>query len=239
MKAEGPYLVTGAAGAIGRAILDQLLAESHQVIGCDLPGPGLDELAGAAGVSVYPCDLADADATAALVEEIAAAHPALSGFVHVAGNAPHAPVEAMSDEDWNAAIEVHLGSAFRICRASVPLMGSGGGIVFISSTSIYGSRFMAGYAAAKIGMVGLARTLAIELGPRGIRANVVAPGPIDTPLLRVGPPEWIEKLPTRIPLGRLGQPDDIADVATFLLSDRSSFLTGQCVVVDGGFTLGG
>lgn len=243
MRGEGavpsPVIVTGAGGSIGRETVRELRARGAEVIACDLPGGGLDALEGLAGVSVMACDLSKPAETESFARQVAEDSTTLGGLVHVAGNGPHAPIEQMSDEDWNAALDVNLNAAFRICRAIVPRMEAGGGIVLISSTSIYGSRFMAGYAAAKIGLVGLARTLAIELGPRGIRANVVAPGPIDTPLLRTGPDEWVEKLPRRLPLGRLGEPGEIADVSAFLLSDRSTFLTGQCVVVDGGFSLGG
>jgi 3-oxoacyl-[acyl-carrier protein] reductase len=231
--------VTGAAGSIGGATVHQLLENGSEVIASDLPGGRLDALKDLDGVTALPCDFTDSSATQLFAQEISDEFTAIGGFVHVAGNGPSAPVERMSDKDWDAALDVHLNAAFRICRAIVPRMEVGGGIVLISSTSIYGARFMAGYAAAKIAMVGLARTLAIELGPRGIRANVVAPGPIDTPLLRTGPEDWVEKLPSRVPLERLGQPSEIADVSAFLLSDKSTFLTGQCIVVDGGFCLGG
>jgi NAD(P)-dependent dehydrogenase (short-subunit alcohol dehydrogenase family) len=141
------------------------------------------------------------------------------------------------DENWAKVIGVNLTGAFYLCREaarSMQAVGNRGAIVNVSSTSALNGEGPAHYCASKAGVMGLTRSIARELAPTGIRINTVVPGPTNTPMMQGIPEEWSEAIVKSVPLGRMGNPDEVARVALFLASDDSAFITGQNVAVNGG-----
>jgi len=255
MKLEGrTAFVTGASRNIGRAIALAFAAE-----GADLvlnTRANRDELEAVAaecrkhGVRVAPVlgDVGDAAAVEAMVKEGTAALGAIDVLVCNAAIRPHKPITETSLEDWHRVIAVNLHSAFYLARAVVPGMkarGRGSIIALGGQSSLTGRAGTAAVTAAKTGLLGLVRALAAELGPSGIRVNMVVPGTIDTerryaewyPEFRQAPPGAPERL-QRIPLGRLGRPEEIAEACLFLASDASAYITGDTIRVMGGSIIG-
>jgi 3-oxoacyl-[acyl-carrier protein] reductase len=147
----------------------------------------------------------------------------------------------LSDEAWQAVIGVNLTGVFNCTRAVVPHMIRGGGGVILSASSVvglYGNFGQTNYVASKAGIVGMTRTWARELGRYKIRVNAVAPGFVATEILRSMPPKVLDAMVERTPLGRMGQPEDIANAYAWLASDQASFVTGHCLSVDGGVVVG-
>lgn len=153
------------------------------------------------------------------------------------------PIEAMTDSDWNDVLSVDLGGVMRLFRSAAARMSNGGAMVGVSSISggVYGWPQHAHYTAAKAGVLGLCKALAVELAPRSIRVNAVIPGVIDTPQTQDGVNSFgrtgLESAGAKIPAGRVGRPEEIASVIQFLASDEASYVTGQHLVVDGGLTV--
>lgn len=226
-------LVAGGCGGIGRATVGALARADHLVGVADLAvadaPPEADEF--------VACDLGDPAACSAAVDAIAEAFGGLDVLVHAAGITRDGVSWKMTDDDWRSVLAVNLDSAFRLSRAATPLMrhAGGGSIVFVSSINGERGKFgQANYAASKAGLHGLAKSLARELGHFGIRVNVVAPGMIQTAMTADLPEEIREAARTDSCLGRLGDPEDVADVIAFLASDASRHVTGQVIRVDGG-----
>jgi 3-oxoacyl-[acyl-carrier protein] reductase len=184
-------------------------------------------------------DLADPAVPARLVEETVAALGRLDVLVNNAGITRDAMLRKMTEDQWDAVIDVHLRGAFLGCQAVFPAMieRGGGRIVNISSTAYLGNIGQANYATAKGGINSLTHTVALEGARHGITANAVAPGGVDTPMLRAIPDQQLEKLLARIPLGRLAEPAEIASTVHFLASDEASYVTGQVIHVCGGLSL--
>jgi NAD(P)-dependent dehydrogenase (short-subunit alcohol dehydrogenase family) len=229
-------LVTGAGRGIGRAIVEALAGEAW-VAGLDVAFP---EGAGAAGLTVE-ADVNDGPETHAALERLLAARGSLDWVVCAAGITRDRVCWKMSDADWDDVLAVNLTGAFHIARAAAPaLRRSGAGrLVFISSINgLRGSFGQANYAAAKAGLVGLARSLALELARDGVTVNVVAPGFIDTAMTRDLPDGIRQRALARTPLGRVGTASDVAAVVRFLCSDAAGFVTGAVLPVDGGQLLG-
>lgn len=230
-------VVTGAASGIGRAVAERFLAEGASVVAGDLRQaelPGDPQHWRAAR-----CDVTVEDDLAALVGAADDLGP-LGVLVNCAGISAKIPIEDMPASDWQRVMGVNLtGSAFAIKHA-VPAMRrhGGGSIVNIASLAAFSTASLHNtvYAASKGGIVSLTRALVYELSPHGIRVNAVAPGIIDTPILRARSAGWFAERAGRIPLGRLGSVADMADVVTFLASSASSYITGQTIVADGGLT---
>ncbi len=186
---------------------------------------------------VRPCDIGDAEALAGMIEAVASTHGRLDILVNNAGITRDGLILRMSDADFDDVINVNLRSAFVACRAAArPMMrGRFGRIVNIGSvTGLVGNAGQANYAAAKAGLAGLTKTLAKELGSKGITANLVAPGFIETNMLDSLPPKAKEEIAGTVPVRRLGRPEEIAHVVSFLASDLAGYMTGQVLVVDGG-----
>jgi 3-oxoacyl-[acyl-carrier protein] reductase len=232
-------IVTGAAGGIGRAIIDALAGEGCRVAACDAPGAALDQLDQAAATIAF--DVRD---QTAVREGTAQAIAALGGCDAVVANAGVVDTihraERFSEEEWRKDMEINLYGAFYLVQAAFEaLVQSGDGrVVLISSVAAEtGIPGQVAYGASKAGLVGMARTLAAEWAPRGIRCNVVMPGFIATPKVLAMPAEVRALVSSQIPLGRFGEVAEAAGAVVFLLSPAAAYVTGAVLRVDGGFGL--
>ncbi|MFI5266329.1 MAG: SDR family NAD(P)-dependent oxidoreductase [Chloroflexota bacterium] len=235
-------IVTGGGSGIGRGISLRLAQEGASVAVADVSGEAAKQVAGETKGLAVQVDVASEPQVASMVEQAISRFGRLDFLVNCAGNAAFAPVAELSLGDWQAVIDVHLTGTFLCCRAALdPLVAAKGRIVSISSN--YGFKGRPGgsnYSAAKAGIVGFTKVLAHELAP-DVNVNAVAPGPTDTPRWRRsmedGGAGFDAKRTQRvkdIPLGRLGEPDDIAGAVAFLLSDDAKWITGSVLHVNGG-----
>ena len=227
-------VVTGGAAGIGRAIAARL-AGDHVVLAVDRV-PEVAEAGAAVGAVGVVADLVTDQGVEAVAAAVAAAGQPLRGLVNNAGITRDARIAKMSSEDFEAVLSVNLGAAYRLTSALLPLMGDGAAIVNMSSRSYLGNFGQYNYSTSKGGLVGLTRALALRLAPR-IRVNAIAPGLIATAMTAAMPPEVLAGLVQRIPQGRPGRPEEVADLAAFLLSDRAAYITGEVFVIGGGRSL--
>ena len=227
-------LVTGASRGIGRAVATELAqAGATVVLGYRSGKDEAESLAAELGARAVQADVSSAEDAARLVEEAGD----LDILVNNAGLTRDGLLARMSDDDWRVVIETNLSSVFYTCRAVCrPMMKKrAGSIVNISSiVGVHGNWGQTNYAASKAGIIGFTKSLARELGSRNIRANVVAPGYVKTRLTDVLPEEATGAMLQSTPLGRLGEPADVAGAVRFLCSDEASFITGEVLLVDGG-----
>jgi 3-oxoacyl-[acyl-carrier protein] reductase len=227
-------LVTGGSRGIGRAIAEELAsAGASVVVGYRSGAEEAEEVAKAIGGTAVQADISVAEEAARLVEQAGDLHV----LVNNAGLTRDGLLARMPDEDWREVIDTNLGGMFHTCRAAARGMMKrrSGSIVNISSiVGVHGNPGQTNYAAAKAGIIGFTKSLARELGSRGVRANVVAPGYVSTRLTDVLPDELKEAMLANTPLGRLGDPEDIAGAVRFLASDAAAFITGEVLLVDGG-----
>jgi 3-oxoacyl-[acyl-carrier protein] reductase len=227
-------LVTGGSRGIGAAIARELAAaRATVVVGYRSGKEEAEAIAGEIGGRAIQADVANADDAKRLVEEAGD----LDILVNNAGTTRDGVLARMSDDDWRTVIETNLSSVFYTCRAvSRGMMKRrAGSIVNLSSiVGIHGNWGQTNYAASKAGIIGFTKSLAQELGSRGVRANVIAPGYIKTALTEVIPEEAKEQMLALTPLGRLGDPEDVAGAVRFLCSDAAAFITGEVLVVGGG-----
>jgi 3-oxoacyl-[acyl-carrier protein] reductase len=235
-------LVTGASGGIGAAIARVLHAQGAIVVLSGTRRDALDALAGELGerAHVRPADLRDPEAADALVEAAEQAAGPLHVLVNNAGMTRDMLALRMRDEDWQAVLDVDLAAPFRLARASLRgmLRRRAGRIIGISSiVGATGNAGQANYAAAKAGLVGMTKALAQEVASRGVTVNVVAPGFIETPMTAALGEAQRGKLSGAIPLGRLGQPDDVAAAVAYLASDEAGWVTGATLHVNGGMAM--
>lgn len=231
-------LVTGGSAGIGRAICEDFLAAGAEVVSLDRnPSPVAHPRLHAATV-----DLTDEEATRAAAQD-AARRFRPTTIVHNAGAMRPALLADVRRSDLDALVGLHLGAALALVQAALPAMRQDrfGRIVLIASRAVLGLATRTSYAASKAGMIGMARTWALELGPDGITANVIAPGPIETDIfhevLPAGDPR-IEGLTRAIPVRRLGQPRDVSRAVLFLAAPEAGFITGQTLFVCGGTSVG-
>lgn len=238
-------LVTGASRGIGRAIATRLAADGrHVVLAARSQGP-LDELKaeienGGGQATALAVDVGDRASFAAAIEGVVKDLGRLDVLVNNAGITRDGLLMRMTDEQWDEVISVNLTSAFAACRAAARSMMKNrfGRIVNIASTSgVVGNAGQANYAAAKAGLIGLTRTLARELGSKGVTANVIAPGFIETDMTSGLPDEVGQTVLKAMSVPRLGAPEDIAAAVSYASSDEAGFLTGQVICVDGGLTM--
>ena len=236
-------VVTGAARGIGLAVAQHLSATGHEVVGLDRDGDALRQ--GAAcwtGSRHVVGSASDGDALAAACDLAAAAPGGLRVFVANAGFSRPGVTDTYPREDWDALLDVHLTGAFEGSRIASRHMGDGGAIVLVSSISAaQGFAGRAAYCAAKAGVSGLARALAVEWAPR-VRVNAVAPGYVETDIVTVNVAKGVidpQTLLSRTPMRRLGRPADIAAAVGFLASDAASWITGEVLSVDGGWSVYG
>ena len=227
-------LVTGGSRGIGRAIAIELgRAGASVVVGYRSGQEEAEAVAVEIGGRAVHADVSNPESARSLVE----AAGELDILVNNAGITRDGLIARMSDEDWRDVLETNLSSMFYTCRAAVrPMMKRrAGAIVNVSSiVGIHGNPGQTNYAAAKAGIIGFTKSLARELGSRGVRANVVAPGYVTTQLTNVLPEEARAAMLWATPLGRLGDPSDVAGAVRFLCSDDASFITGEVLLVDGG-----
>jgi 3-oxoacyl-[acyl-carrier protein] reductase len=227
-------LVTGASRGIGRAIASELTAGGATVvIGYRSGKDEAEALAAELGGRAVQADVSSAEDAQRLVDEAGD----LDILVNNAGLTRDGLLARMSDDDWRTVIDTNLSSVFYTCRAVCrPMMKKrGGAIVNVSSiVGVHGNWGQTNYAASKAGIIGFTKSLAKELGSRNVRANVVAPGYVKTQLTDVLPEEATAAMLANTPLGRLGEPDDVAGAVRFLCSDAASFITGEVLLVDGG-----
>jgi 3-oxoacyl-[acyl-carrier protein] reductase len=227
-------LVTGASRGIGRAIAQELArAGASVVVGYRSGKDEAEALAAEIGGRAIQADVSSAEDAKRLVEEAGD----IDVLVNNAGLTRDGLLARMSDDDWRTVIDTNLGSVFYTCRAVTrPMMKKrSGSIVNISSVvGVHGNFGQANYAASKAGIIGFTKSLARELGSRGVRANVVAPGYVKTALTDVLPEEATQAMIQNTPLGRVAEPEEIAGAVRFLASDQASFITGEVLLVDGG-----
>ncbi len=238
-------LVTGASRGIGRAIALRLARDGRHVVLMSRSEAPLNDLKGSieangGAASVSPCDVGDPKALAGAVEGVGEKLGRLDILVNNAGITKDGLALRMSDEDWDAVLDTNLKAAFVAIRGAARWMmrGKFGRIINISSTSgVVGNAGQANYAAAKAGMIGLSKTIARELGGKNITCNAVAPGFITTDMTENLPQEIKERVLSLMAIKRLGSPEDIAALVSYLGSDEAGFITGQTICVDGGMTM--
>ena len=231
-------LVTGGARGIGAAVARELAAAGSRVaVNYRAGAEAAEALAAEIGGTAVQADVADPAAVAALVERVEAELGPLDILVANAGVTRDTLIVRMSDEEWDAVIETNLRGVFNCCRAVARgmLKRKSGSIVTLTSVvGLHGNPGQTNYAASKAGIVGLTKSLAKELGSRGVRVNAVAPGYIETELTTVLPEDLKQVILTNTPLARLGDPADVAGCVRFLCSDEARFVTGAVLQVDGG-----
>lgn len=241
-------IVTGGARGIGAAVSKRLAEDGMAVAVLDLDSSACEpvvadiEAAGGTALAVG-CNVADEAEVAEAVAKIADTLGAPTVLINNAGIIRDNMLHKMSVDDWDAVMSVHLRGAFLMSKALQPYLKAEnhGRIVNLSSTSALGNRGQANYSAAKAGMQGFTKTLAIELGRYGVTANAIAPGFIQTDMtastaerIGIGFEQFIELAAQQIPVGRVGQPDDIAHTVSFLVSEGAGFVSGQVIYVAGG-----
>ena len=239
-------IVTAAAGAgIGQAVARRFAEEGAQVVLTDAHARRVQELAEAIGKDFgreflgLEVDVTNVDQVQGMVRTTLDRYRQIDILVNNAGINRLEPVWEMSDETWNLVIGVNLTGTFHCTRAVLPHMieRKKGAVVSLSSTAgwIGSDEGEAHYCAAKAGIQGFTRAVAAEVGRYGVRINAIAPGLIYNPFLeRIYPPEFFQRIAQRTPLGRVGEPPDIASLATFLASDQSSYITGEVFCISGG-----
>ena len=236
-------LITGAARGIGKAIALRFAEEGANIAFTDLAvNEETQAEIEAKGVKAksYASDASNFAQTEEIVKQVKEDFGSIDILVNNAGITKDGLMLRMSEQQWDAVINVNLKSAFNFVHACIPIMlrQRGGSIINMASVvGVHGNAGQSNYAASKAGLIALAKSIAQEMGPKGIRANAIAPGFIDTAMTQALPDDVRKEWCQKIPLRRGGTVDDIANVATFLASDLSSYVSGQVIQVDGGMNM--
>jgi 3-oxoacyl-[acyl-carrier protein] reductase len=234
-------LVTGASGGIGRALSLELARHGTDLV---LVARREDKLAAVAAeiaklgrrAEIVIGDVTDADARHRAIEVAQEKFGGLDVLVNNAGVLKDRSLRKMTLDDWHAVIQTNLTGVFHCCKYAAEVLRDGGRVVSIASVAgLVGINGQANYAAAKAGVIGMTRSLAKEFARRGITVNAVAPGVVQTPMLGEIKPEVMAEYLKQIPVGRLAQPDDVANVVLFLASEETGYVTGQVIPVTGGW----
>lgn len=237
-------IITGAAQGIGYATARKFLDEGATVMVCDISQEWVDKAVtslsanGIIGGKVV--DVTVRDQIDAMVAEVTLRHGRIDVLVNNAGITLDARLQKMTDEQFDRVINVNLKGTYNCARAVIDTMVRQGSGVILNASSvvgIYGNFGQTNYAASKFGVIGFVKTWARELGPKGIRCNAVAPGFVATHILDTIPQKVLDQLTERVPLRRLGTPEDIANVYAFLASDEASYINGAVIEVSGGLTV--
>jgi 3-oxoacyl-[acyl-carrier protein] reductase len=237
-------IVTGAAQGIGLATARRFLEEGATVALCDIRRESVDAAVEAlqdlGSVEGHVVDVTKRDQIDAMVDAVRTRHRAIDVLVNNAGITLDARLQKMDEDRFDRVIEVNLKGTFNCARAVVDTMVEQGRGAILNASSvvgIYGNFGQTNYAASKFGVIGFVKTWSRELGPKGIRCNAVAPGFIETPILRTIPDKVLQQMKERVPLRRLGTPEDVAKVYAFLASDDASYISGAVIEVAGGLTV--
>lgn len=239
MSSQRTVIITGAAGTLGVALADAFAGE-YRVVLVDRPGDVLGEIAGRLpGASAIPADLTEEGACRRVVKAALDRTGSIDVLVNNAAICPRRPFLEMDEETLEQVWQVNFKAAYLLTQYTVPHMGEGGAIVNITSPAarLGGLLNVSAYAATKAALENLSKSLARELGPRGIRINSLSPGTMESPLLANITDELREGLISDIPLGRFADPAEVARAAVFLAGPKASFTTGSTLYVDGGFTM--
>lgn len=244
---EKVVLVTGGGRGLGLGMAKAVAAAGATVVLASRNADQLEAAAadiGAAGgrAESVPADLAVPGGAGDLVDDVVARHGRIDGLVHAAGNQHRSPFLDFPGEAFDEVVRVHLRAAFDLAQATARRLvaGDGGSIVLVGSltSEAAGIRNVTAYSAAKSGLLGLMRTMAVELAQDDVRVNTIAPGFFQTEMTAdVRGDAYRESLYARIPAGRMGVPEDLGGAAVFLLADASRYVTGQCLTVDGGWSV--
>lgn len=237
-------LVTGAAGGIGTSLVAELLLQGASVLATDVDEAGCRRLERRFAdrleddrLHTLPLDLTESGAPRRLVAGAVDRLGGLDGLVNNAGVEHRAALGEHTTADWRRVLEINLSAPFRLARAAAPALAGlpGAAVVNVCSIAVTGFAGQAAYDASKGGLLSLTRSLAVELGPLGVRANAVCPGFIDTPMLdESGLRGLAEKVAARLPIGRCGYPEEVAAAVVWLLGMSAGYVTGQALFVDGG-----
>ena len=234
-------VITGGASGIGAASASLLAREGASIAILDRNVEAAAAAAGPCGGLALGADVRQEREVQSAIEQIAARFGRIDILLNAAGIAIRRPVDEMDEADWNAVLDASLKGTFLCSKHALRLMSHGGSIINMSSvTGITGVRSRAAYSAAKGAIVALTRNMALDYAPRNIRVNCLCPGFVRTPLTAAltSDPDRARRLTALHPLGRLGEPEDIAQAVLFLASDESSWITGHALVIDGGFSAG-
>jgi 3alpha(or 20beta)-hydroxysteroid dehydrogenase len=233
-------VITGAARGQGQAEATRLAAEGAIVIACDLqPAGGPAGTSTAPGIDSHPLDVADPQSWETLAAYVAEHHGRVDGLINNAGVTSRVRLPDVELEDWNRVLAINLTGPMLGIKTLLPSMREGSSIVNVGSIAGLTGHYTAAYTASKWGLRGLTRTAATELGPRGIRVNAVHPGFIHTEMTASAPASFYQANVEMTPLGRGGQPDEVAELMVFLMSDESRFISGAEIPIDGGQVAGG
>jgi 3-oxoacyl-[acyl-carrier protein] reductase len=237
-------IVTGGAQGIGFATVRKFLDEGAAVALCDVRKEGVDQaveaLAGRGPVRGHVVDVTRRDQVDAMVASVKEQRGRIDVLVNNAGITLDARLQKMTEDQFDKVVAVNLKGTYNCAQAVVDTMvGQGSGVILNASSvvGIYGNFGQTNYAATKFGVIGFVKTWARELGPKGVRCNAVAPGFVATTILSTIPHKVLEQMTERVPLRRLGTPEDIANVYAFLASDEASYINGAVIEVAGGLTV--
>jgi 3-oxoacyl-[acyl-carrier protein] reductase len=238
-------LITGAAQGIGLATAKKFAQEGAVVVVCDIHAEAVNAAVAqcqalGAQAEGHTMDVTQRDQVDAVISAVLARHGRIDVLVNNAGITQDARLQNMTQEQFDRVIDVNLRGVFHCAQAVANTMIAQGSGVILNASSvvgIYGNFGQTNYAASKFGVIGFTKTWSRELGPKGVRVNAVAPGFIATPILNTIPEKVIAEMANRVPLRRLGQPEEIANVYAFLASDEASYINGEVIEVSGGMTV--